>query len=49
MSWTLVKEVAAREILTRSRTQAFRIITGILVARGHHRPDSGCRVARQCR
>ena len=32
MSWTLVKEVAAREILTRSRTQAFRIITGILVA-----------------
>ena len=28
----LVKEVAAREIRTRSRTKAFRVITGILVA-----------------
>ena len=32
MSWILVKEVAAREIRTRSRTKAFRVITGILVA-----------------
>ncbi len=32
MSWHLVKEVAWREILTRSRTKSFRIITGILVA-----------------
>ena len=32
MSWILVKEVAWREIRTRSRTKAFRIITGILVA-----------------
>ena len=32
MSWILVKEVAGREIRTRSRTKAFRIITGILVA-----------------
>ena len=32
MSWTLVKEVAWREIRTRSRTKAFRIITGILIA-----------------
>ncbi len=32
MSWILVKEVAAREIRTRSRTTAFRVITGILVA-----------------
>ena len=32
MSWMLVKEVAAREIRTRSRTKAFRVITGILVA-----------------
>jgi ABC-2 type transport system permease protein len=31
MSWTLIKEVAWREITTRSRTKAFRIITGILV------------------
>ncbi|MEE8477939.1 MAG: ABC transporter permease [Gemmatimonadales bacterium] len=32
MSWIQVKEVAAREIRTRSRTKAFRVITGILVA-----------------
>ncbi len=32
MSWILVKEVAAREIRTRSRTKVFRVITGILVA-----------------
>ncbi len=32
MTWILVKEVAAREIRTRSRTKAFRVITGILVA-----------------
>ncbi len=32
MSWILVKEVAAREIRTRSRTTVFRVITGILVA-----------------
>ena len=32
MSWRLVKEVAWREIRTRSRTKAFRIITGILIA-----------------
>ena len=32
MSWILVKEVAAREIRARSRTKAFRVITGILVA-----------------
>ena len=32
MSWILVREVAAREIRTRSRTKAFRVITGILVA-----------------
>ena len=32
MSWILVKEVAAREIRTRSWTKAFRVITGILVA-----------------
>ena len=32
MSWRLVKEVAWREIWTRSRTKAYRIITGILIA-----------------
>ena len=32
MNWRLVNEVAWREIRTRSRTKAFRIITGILVA-----------------
>ena len=32
MNWPLVKEVAGREIRTRSRTKAFRVITGILVA-----------------
>lgn len=31
MSWTLVNEVAWREIRTRARTKAFRIITGILI------------------
>ncbi len=32
MSWSLIREVAWREILTRSRTKAFRVITAILVA-----------------
>jgi len=32
VSWTLVKEVADREIRTRARTKSFRVITGILVA-----------------
>ena len=32
MTWSLVKEVAWREIRTRARTKAFRWITGILVA-----------------
>ena len=32
MSWILVKEVAWREIRSRARTKAFRIITGILIA-----------------
>lgn len=32
MSWTLVGEVAKREIRTRARTRSFRVITGILVA-----------------
>jgi len=32
MSWTMVREVAEREIRTRSRTKAFRVITAILVA-----------------
>ena len=31
MNWPLVKEVAWREIRTRSRTRAFRVITGILI------------------
>jgi len=31
MSWRLVREVAWREIVTRARTKAFRLITGILV------------------
>ena len=32
MNWPLAKEVAWREIRTRSRTKAFRVITGILIA-----------------
>ena len=32
MSWTMVREVADREIRTRARTKSFRVITGILVA-----------------
>ena len=32
MNWSLVKEVAWREFQTRSRTKAFRVITGILIA-----------------
>ena len=32
MNWRLVKEVAWREVRTRSRTKAFRVITGILIA-----------------
>ena len=32
MSWTLVREVAEREVRTRARTKSFRVITGILVA-----------------
>lgn len=31
MNWALTKEVAGREIRTRARTKAFRVITGILV------------------
>lgn len=30
--WSLIREVAWREIVTRSRTTAFRLITGLLVA-----------------